>query len=1053
MDRKSIFSFLCTSLSVLICSSVSLKVNAQPFMTEWHDQTVNEVNRYPLHTDFFSYDSVDNWRSGKNHSVNYLTLDGLWKFSWVANADERPTDFFRTGFDDSRWGQIPVPGIWELHGFGDPEYLNIGFAWRGHFKGLPPEVPVKDNHVGSYRRTIDIPAGWSGKDVIAHFGSVTSNIYLWVNGHFVGYAEDSKVAAEFDITPYVHPGRNLLAFQTFRWCDGSWDEDQDFWRLSGVGRHCYLFAKDKKLQLTDIRVTPDLVNNYVDGILDISASVRGKGRIDLFLLDNEGDTVASQRMKPDNKGIVKTAFQVSNPKKWTAETPYLYTLLVKLKDSQGKQSITPVKVGFRKVEIRNSQLLVNGKPIFIKGVNRHEMDPDEGYYVSEERMRQDIALMKQLNINAVRTSHYPDDPLWYALCDSAGLYVCAEANQESHGFWYKPESEARKPNFAQPILERNQHNVSLNFNHPSVIIWSLGNETVDGPNFTKAYEWIKSQDKSRPVQFEQAKKGPNTDIFCPMYLSQGGCEYYAKSDKAEDMKPLIQCEYAHAMGNSCGGFKEYWDLVRKYPKYQGGFIWDFVDQGLLAARPQWKGRWTVNDSTMPMYLYGGDFNKYDPSDNNFNCNGIVSPDRRLNPEAYEVAYYYQNIWAEADNLQEGRICVRNEYFFRSLRGVQMHWSLLANGQQEEKGEVASLPVEAQQTKVFTLPYHASQWQGKELLLNIDFVENGRRIAYRQLPVQELPIILDTWKQTAAQPVVEKKEAKQLRMMVKSDDTSFIISNSKFLFVLDRQSGHISQYSLNGKPVFGEGGTLLPNFWRAVTDNDMGAGLQKSYVEWRKPEMKLTVATLSFDKKQNKCTIHTQYELNDKATFTLDYVLSEDGALEVKEEMTPHERSKASEMFRFGVVLQLPYSLDKSRYYGRGPVENYSDRRFSQNIGIYSQTADEQFYPYIRPQETGTKGDMRWWEQSDGQGQVIRVTADRAFYASALHYDIDELDEGMEKHQRHPAQLHRSPFTNLFLDSEHTGLGGVDSWTKVGQPLGQYRIPFGKKSWTIKITAE
>ena len=545
----------------------------QPTFTEWHDMQVNEINRFPTHTSFFAYENIPAAQEGNmKASGNYLSLEGQWKFKWVENADQRPTDFFAEGYDDSQWGRMNVPGLWELNGYGDPIYVNIGFGWRGHFQNNPPNVPEKDNHVGSYRRVVNIPDSWNGKQVVAHFGSVTSNMYLWVNGQFVGYTEDSKMAAEFDLTPYLKKGDNLIAFQTFRWCDGSYCEDQDFWRLSGVARDCYLYARDKAIHIDDVRITPDLVNNYKDGRLNVKVNFSGKCNLTFELFDADGKSVAVKALENLKGNTAEVTLDVKAPNKWTAETPYLYTLVVCPTTPNARftaYEAIPQKVGFRKVEIRNSQLLVNGEAVYIKGADRHELDPDGGYVVSRERMIEDIKIMKRFNINAVRTCHYPDDPIWYDLCDEYGIYLCAEANQESHGFGYRPDSEAKKPQFALQILQRNQHNVGVNFNHPSVIIWSMGNETVDGPNFTAAYQWIKSQDLSRPVHWEQAGGGPNTDIRCPMYASQEWCERYAKSERPEDQKPLIQCEYSHAMGNSCGGFKEYWDLVRRYAKFQG----------------------------------------------------------------------------------------------------------------------------------------------------------------------------------------------------------------------------------------------------------------------------------------------------------------------------------------------------------------------------------------------------------------------------------------------------------------------------------------------------
>lgn len=987
----------------------------QPTMTEWHDLQVNEVNRYSLHTDFFPYESKSLALAGdKTRSRNFLSLDGTWRFLWVEHADQRPTDFFRTDYDDSNWKTMPVPGLWELNGYGDPEYVNIGFAWRGHFKNNPPEVPVKDNHVGTYRRVVTLPKGWKGKQVIAHFGSVTSNMYLWVNGRYVGYTEDSKVAAEFDITPYVHSGDNLIAFQTFRWCDGSYDEDQDFWRLSGVGRSCYLYAQDKSAHIQDIRITPDLVNNYEDGVLTVKLTTVGKATPHISLCDADGKEVSSG-----------TDILLKNPHKWTAETPYLYTLLVRYGDEYISQ-----KVGFRKVEIKNAQLLVNGQPIYIKGVNRHELDPDGGYVVSRERMLQDIQVMKRFNVNAVRTCHYPDDPLWYDLCDQYGIYMVAEANQESHGFGYGNDAPTKKPLFARQILERNQHNVSMNFNHPSIIIWSLGNETVDGPNFTAAYQWIKSQDGSRPVQYEQAHGGENTDIFCPMYMRQDHCRGYAKD--ASKQKPLIQCEYSHAMGNSCGGFKEYWDLVRRYPKFQGGFIWDFVDQALHGKDAE--GR--------DIYKYGGDYNKYDPSDNNFNCNGLISPDRQPNPQMYEVGYEYQNIWVQPVDVKTGRISVRNENFFRPLDYVSLEWTLLRDGTPVRNGKVDDVRCQPQATVEMTLPIGDISSDG-EYLLNIDFklkqaeplMEKGQTVAYCQLEVRGVaPRLADRQTSGSGIKVNESQDAPWL-----------MLSNDRFSVKFNKSTGFIMEYLVDGHNRLGEGGVLKPQFWRALTDNDMGAKLHHRNKVWKSPTMKL--ASLS----EADYVVTAVYDMPDvKATLTLTYRIAPDGAITVTEQMQTTSGEKQPDMLRYGMVLQMPYSMDRSHYYGRGPIENYNDRHLSQRVGIYRQTADEQFFPYIRPQETGTKGDIRWWQQTNDRGIGLRIESDTLFSASALHYNVEDLDEPGEKAQRHSPQVPKSQFTNLNIDLAHAGVGGVDSWSDWGQALPPYRVPYKDRTFTFRL---
>lgn len=1033
---------------------------AQTF-TEWHNALVNQVNRL---------ESSNNMTT----SDERISLNGDWKFSWVENADQRPTDFFAPDFDDSGWKTMPIPGMWELNGFGDPEYVNFGFAWRDHFPQLTKEecdrstegdvrVPVKDNHVGSYRRTVTIPESWSKRQVIAHFGSVTSCVYLWVNGNFVGYSEDSKVACEFDVTPYIKTGSNIFAMQVFRWCDGSWCEDQDFWRLSGFARDNYLIARDKDLHLDDLRLTTTLTNNYKDGVLTLDAKLQGKGEVIYTLRDAEGYKVGTQ------KGQTIT---VTNCKTWSAETPYLYTLTAEVRKpsstvaqkvvktiarkgrrGRGRTRTTTVmkkvsgevvqtvtqKVGFRSVEIRNAQLLVNGQPVLIKGADRHEMDPDGGYVVSRERMIEDIKLMKRFNINAVRTSHYPNDPMWYDLCDEYGIYVTAEANQESHGFGYNPEKAAAHSRlFAQQIMERNQNNVRANYNHPSIIVWSLGNETVNGPNFVDAYKWIKTEDTQRPVQWEQAgAKGENSDIFCPMYLSQPGCEGYAKDVKS--LRPLIQCEYSHAMGNSCGGFKEYWDLVRKYPKFQGGYIWDFVDQALHG-----KGG----------YTYGGDYNNYDASDNNFNCNGLVSPDRVPNPQLYEVGYFYQNIWSE---LSGNQLTVRNENFFRTMNYADLEWTLLADGHAVQSQWIRNLSIRPQQSVNVTLPFNTDEknYKGKELLLNVAFkmkndeplLDKGQTIAYQQFQL--------TGYKHAVADNSNSDGGKKLKVTNNKKTSTTAISGIGMNIEFCDTTGLLTKYEVGGKNILADGGTLKPNFWRAATDNDMGSHINTRYKAWRSPEMKLT----SFQAKKAKndngeqyIDVEAKYSLPGvKAELEMEYSIFGNGTIAFEMDLDADDDAKdISGMMRYGIVMQLPKDMDHSEYYGRGPVENYADRKESQCVGIYRQTADEQFYPYIRPQETGTKSDMRWWKQTDAEGRGICITSDKLFAASALHYTVEALDDGDRKEQRHVQDVRKSEFTNLYLDLEHAGVGGVDSWSGWAEALKPYRVNYGDKEFKIVI---
>ena len=1047
------------------------KATVQPAYTEWHDMEVNAINRFPLHTDFFSFEAgeVDNTASSifdKTKSKNYLSLDGNWKFNWVENADQRPTDFYKTDLDDSKWGTMVMPGIWELNGYGQPEYVNSGYAWRGNFDGMPPLAPTKDNHVGSYRRTLIVPADWDGKQIIAHFGSVTSNIYLYVNGQFVGYAEDSKVAAEFDITPYVKKGENLIAFQTFRWCDGSWLEDQDFLRLSGVARESYLYALDAKTQLQDIRVTPDLTDNYQNGVLNVKAQVKGNANVTYSLYDADGQLVAEKVLNSVKNGVADCTLELKSPKKWTAETPYLYTLVATLSNQGTKKaakavSATPVKVGFRKVEIKNKQFLVNGQPVLIKGADRHEVDPDGGYVVSVDRMIQDIKIMKRLNINAVRTCHYPDDPRWYELCDKYGIYLVAEANMESHGFGYHDDAPSAQPLFAKQILERNQHNVSMYFNHPAIVFWSLGNETHMSKNIMDAYDWVKTQDLSRPVQYERAlwsNNGKGSDIFCPMYYPVAKCEKYCQDPNSE--KPLIQCEYNHTMGNSGGNLSDYWALIRKYPIFQGGFDWDFVDQGLhrkllkpMTIDPE---KMTNEELRQVEYTYGGDYNDHDPSDNNFNCNGIIGPDRQLNPHAYEVAYQYQNIWATLKDAAKGEVSVYNENFFRCLGNYCLAWSVIEDGVETQNGTIADLDVAPQQSKTYTIPYDLTKIKGKEAFLNIDFrlkkdealQKAGDIVAYGQFCIKE-----NKFEDAIAEAPAKGGRNVKVKVDNNKGESTLGVETADLTFKLNRATGLISEYKYKGQSLLGEGGTLKPNFWRAPTDNDMGAGLQKKFKVWKDPLMNIEGIDVTQDKKANNVNFRVVYDMPQlQGKLIVSYLVeANNSVVNVSQNFTANDSAKVSDLFRFGMLMQLPYKMDKSEYYGRGPIENYSDRKDCMRLGIYKDNADDQYFPYIRPQESGTKSDMRWWKQTDDNGFGLKVETNAPaeyFYASAIHFDTEELDDGEEKDQRHSFSLNKSKYTNLFLDGEHYGVGGENSWG--AWPLEKYRVHYGNKSFSFTL---
>ncbi len=1016
------------TLLTSILGLAAISASAQSF-NEWLDPEVNAVNRAPMHAANFAFRNGENaaLSQERQKSANYLSLNGTWKFNWVNDADQRPTNFWKKDFNDKGWDNIQVPGIWELNGYGDPIYVNTQYAWQSFFKNNPPLVPTENNHVGTYRREIFVPADWKGKEIFAHFGSVTSNIYLWVNGKYVGYSEDSKLETEFNLTPYLIPGKeNLICFQIFRWCDGSYLEDQDFFRFSGVARDSYLFARDKK-RIADIRVTPDLENNYTDGILNIDLSLTANAPVDLILKDAAGNTVANATASKSGRTVMK----VNNPLKWTAETPNLYTLTASMK---GSDEVIPVNVGFRKIELTGKQILVNGKPVLFKGANRHELDPDGGYVVSPERMLQDIELMKKLNINAVRTCHYPDDPLWYDLCDKYGIYVVAEANIESHGMGYGEETLAKNPAYKKAHMERNQRNVQRNFNHPSIIFWSLGNEAGYGPNFTDAYEWIKKEDPSRAVQYEQARADGMTDIFCPMYYGYDGMQKYA--EKSDITKPLIQCEYAHAMGNSLGGFKEYWDLIRKYPSLQGGFIWDFVDQAVR----------TKGKDGVEIYAYGGDFNDYDGSDNNFCVNGIVSPDRVPNPHADEISYYYQNIWTTPADLASGKLKVYNENFFRDLSDLNLDWVVLNNGVPVRSGRIDNINVAPGKTESISIPYGEISGEG-EWLLNVDYtLKNAEGLLPAGHSIAREQFLLKEGKSCACvKTPVQPNMATPVASIVNNQRNHLIVNGDNFSIEFNRYNGFMSKYVVDGTEMIAEEGMLTPNFWRAPTDNDYGANLQNKFRAWKKPTMKLT--SLKAEEKDGMILVNADYDMPDvKAKLAMTYVINGVGDVKVTEALTTEKGADVSGMFRFGMQMQMPLAFSNIQYYGRGPIENYIDRNHSTRIGLYDQTVSEQFYPYIRPQETGTKTDVRYWKQLDNAGNGLEFKAAVPFSASALNYSIDSLDDGVSKGQSHSPEVKKADYTNLLIDKIQMGLGCEDSWGRTARP--EYLVPYGDYTFTF-----
>ena len=901
-------------------------------------------------------------------------------------------------------------------------YVNIGYPWRGHYQNNPPIPPTQENSVGSYRRSFTIPADWKGRNIMIHFGSVTSNIYLWINGKFVGYSEDSKLAAEFDVTDFVKPGKeNLVAFQVFRWCDGTYAEDQDFWRFAGVARDCYFYSRPKK-HILDVNVTPDLDENYKDGSLSVHITLNKTSKVEIQLIDPQGEAVCGVTAKGKD---IRQILQVTDPLKWTAETPDLYTLKLTNLDGKKVSECIRINVGFRKVEIKDSQVLVNGQPVLFKGVNRHELDPDGGYVVSRERMLQDVMLMKRANINAVRTSHYPDDPYFYDLCDKYGLYMIAEANFEAHGLGYDEGTIAKNPEYELTLTERNLRNVRRNYNHPSVIFWSLGNEAGYGIIFAKAYYKVKAADPTRPIHYERAYYEDGlADITSCMYFNYEDCEKYCND--STETNPLILCEYAHAMGNSIGGLGEYWDLIRKYPKFQGGFIWDFVDQGLHD-----KGIGGAD-----IYSYGGDYNDYDPSDNNFNCNGLLNPDREPNPHMYEAAYWMQDIWTELSEPET--ITVRNERFFTSLDNVELKWELLHNGRSERSGKLEDIAVGPQDAAEFDLPYGLVTDDG-EWLLNLRYslkhdeplIPAGYEIARQQFRIGEYHHSYEGVSPAKGRLTVTSGR----NVSVKGED--FLISFGK--------NGLVDGYEIAGLSVLAEGAAISPNFWRAPTDNDYGASLQKIMSFWKDPVFELRSITPKMNK--GVVEIEADYDGEKGVKLSMLYRINAEGSMEITMGMDAPD--SLPDLFRFGLQIPMPKTYEQLSYYGRGPIENYIDRQGYAELGVWDQTVTEQYYPYVRPQETGTKTDIRWWTLSDGEGRGIRLTSSEPFSASALHYTVESLDSGPEKQQMHGGEIPEAGITNLLVDKVQMGLGCVDSWQSTPRP--EYMLPSGR--YEFKLTIE
>jgi beta-galactosidase len=985
--------------------------------TEWENEKVVDINKEPAHVSFMAYPSAElAIRNDFSQSPWYQSLNGRWKFHHTNDPAERPLRFYETGFDDRNWKDLPVPGNWEVNGFGIPIYTNIVYP----FPKNPPFIDHIFAPVGTYRTSFSVPESWSGKEVLIHFGSVTGAIYLYLNGEPVGFSKASKLPAEFNITKHLRPGNNVLAAQVFRWHDGSYLEDQDFWRLTGIERDVYLVAKNR-MAVRDFEISADLDGQYTNGMFAAKVLIRNpdktSGQVQVDVLDASGAKVLSlTKAFGKNDSSVMVSGQVKNVNKWSAETPNLYSSVITLKDQQGKlvESVSH-KTGFRKVEIRNAQLLVNGKKVMVHGVNRHEHDEVTGHVTSKELMLKDIRLMKQHNINAVRLCHYPNDPLWLQLCDEYGFYVVDEANVEIHGMGVVPGyidtavHPAYMPSWAPSIADRIHRMVETDKNHASVIIWSMGNECGNGKVFHDAYEWLKKRDASRPVLFEQAMEDWNTDIVSPMYPAIAYMKSYAAD--ASKKRPFIMCEYAHAMGNSSGYFQEYFDIIKSSPHMQGGFIWDWVDQGIKTKDENGKVYWG----------YGGDFGAgHLQNDLNFCANGLVAADRSPHPGIYEVKKVYQDIIFRDKDWKRGLIRVENNFSFINLDGYRFAWQLLKNGKMLQTGTF-TVSLAAQSAGDVQLSLPAIDNEG-EYLLNV--------FAYTKADAPMVPAGHEVAREQFRDNVSKYAaggESRTGKLQVKREGRAIVFSSGDIAGRFNADNGQWVSYTFKGQSVlesFPE-----PYFWRAPTDNDFGNQMPERLGVWRSAHSNRKLLSVNAgDPTDKDFKIEVKYLLTDLAVpYTVSYTVLQDGAVKV-EAMIDHTERALPEMPRFGMRMKVNKANTRLSYYGRGPWENYSDRNTAAFLGEYQQTVKEQFVAnYIRPQENGYRTDVRWLQLFADNGAGIKISGVQPVCFSALPYLAEDMDPGITKKNQHPSDLNERPFISLHVDLNQRGVGGDNSW--------------------------
>lgn len=997
---------------------------------EWEDEQIVGINKLEPHCTLIPFDGVAEARTRERwESSNYLTLNGLWRFSWVNHPQDRPILFYQKDYDVSQWDQIKVPSNWQMEGYGTPVYTNITYPFAKNpplVMGEPPShyTSFKDrNPVGSYRRSFQIPSQWQNREIFLHFEGVDSAFYLWINGQPVGYSEDSRTPAEFHISPYLQPGENILAVEVYRYSDGSYLEDQDFWRLSGIYRDVYLYSTPK-WHIRDYFTTAVPDQNFQNGTLRIRGDLIGyddppANGVSIFahLFDQDGKIVLSlektcgQLAPAPQKNTFNLEGTLPQPRLWSAEIPNLYKLVLELKVNGETKEAVSTDIGFRTVEIRDGNLLVNGKYIYVKGVNRHEHDPDTGHYVSRESMIRDIRLMKQNNINTVRTCHYPDCPQWYELCNRYGLYIIDEANIESHGMGYGPESLAKDSRWLKSHLDRTQRMVERDKNHPCVIIWSLGNEAGDGPNFTATYHWIKERDGSRPVQYERAELGSNTDIYCPMYARIPQIVEYAQSNPA---RPLILCEYSHAMGNSLGNISDYWQAIESYKALQGGCIWDWVDQGIRKKTADGKEFWA----------YGGDFGDA-PTDRNFCCNGLVQPDRKPNPHLYEAKKVYQNIRVRPIDPQRGRFEVSNRYNFLDLAFVTLGWEVIENGLTKEKGEMV-VQAGPKSAAEIVVPYHQDRFSpSREYFINFFFIlredtlwaERGHILAWEQIPLQII------------QPNLTLPA--DFRLTVTEQEGRIQIEGEHFYAVVSKVSGAISSCRWKGMELLA--GEMVPNFWRAPTDNDHGNKMEERLAVWKTagPDHKL-LSLVTEETADGTIVITAKFRIvSEQGILICRYAFGGNGTIDVSYDLAPDPT--LPEIPRVGMQLQIPGQFRIMEWYGMGPHETYADRKASGRIGLYRENMYQPEHQYVRPQEYGNKSEVRWMKMVNESGQGWLFVGADPLHVSAWPCSMTDIEKAA-----HPCDLPTRDFVTVNIDHKQMGLGSDDSWG--ARPHPEYLLP-------------